>query len=246
MAGSGRLTRMSRPAARRIVSALMTCVLVIGCGSSSSTAIPSATPTSTATPAPPSTPTTEPSVAVAGPPTACISVAEPDCATAAAAAIAALSAADPAPIYLQVGPFSCREGERCAASLAARPEGDVVVEFGGVPAVAIHLTAGPDGSIATSRGETFGVVLPPASARLAGPGPIAYELGHCGLFSGIDVDGTWWDPVGQIDGDHPDSINAATGTLAFLDATHATFTSTNGFIVHLVRRIGPKHLPMCQ
>ncbi|HEX6867385.1 MAG TPA: hypothetical protein VF119_01205 [Candidatus Limnocylindrales bacterium] len=71
-------------------------------------------------------------------------------------------------------------------------------------------------------------------------------MGHCGLYSGIDVDGTWWDPVGPIDGDHPDTINAASGTIVFLDATHARFTSTDGLIVQLLRRLGAKQLPMCQ
>ncbi|HEX6867384.1 MAG TPA: hypothetical protein VF119_01200 [Candidatus Limnocylindrales bacterium] len=85
---------------------------------------------------------------------------------AATAALAALEATDPAPIYLQVGPFSCSTGERCPATLAARPEGDVMVEFAGVPAIAIHLAAGADGSLAATRGETFGVILAPASARL--------------------------------------------------------------------------------
>jgi hypothetical protein len=199
-----------------------------------------ATPIESPTPVPPPTP-----VAAALPPTACLSLAEPDCRRAADAAIAALRPTDPDPIYLQVGPFGCATGERCPTTLAARPEGDVLVEFAGVPAVTVHLTAAADGSIEAAPGETFGIILPPESAPLGRPGPIPFSLGHCGLYSGIDVDGSWWDPVGLIDAENGDSVNAAEGTLAFDDPTHATFVSRGGLIVNLERRDGPKHLPFC-
>ena len=54
-----------------------------------------------------------------------------------------------------------------------------------------------------------------AAAVTAGARP--FSLGHCGLWSGIDSGGSWWDPVGPVDGDHPDAINAADGTLSIQD-----------------------------
>ena len=63
--------------------------------------------------------------------------------------------------------------------------------------------------------------------------------------SGVDVDGSWWDPVGFVDIDHGDAINAASGTFTPVDANHARFTTDDGFSVYLVRRFGNKHLPMC-
>jgi hypothetical protein len=63
--------------------------------------------------------------------------------------------------------------------------------------------------------------------------------------SGIDIDGSWWDPVGFVDVDHPDAINAANGTFTPHDPNHATFVSDGGFEVSLVRRVGEKQLPGC-
>jgi hypothetical protein len=178
-------------------------------------------------------------------PTACMSLAEADCRLAADAALAALDASAPAPIYLQVGPFGCATGERCATTLAARPEGDVLVEFAGVPAVTIHLVAARDRPLHAVPGETFGIVVPPTSGRHGDRAPLPFMLGHCGLYSGIDLDGAWWDPIGPIDTENGDAVNAAEGTLAFLDPAHATFVSRGGLVVSLARRDGPKHLPFC-
>ena len=49
-----------------------------------------------------------------------------------------------------------------------------------------------------------------------------------------------------MDGDHPDAINAADGTLTIQDPDHATFTSKGGLTVQLVRHEGDKYLPLCQ
>ena len=231
-------------------------IVVVACRPTDSSAQPSpprATPVSPATTVPSATAGSPASPSAAGqesqapalPPTACMSLVVPDCVRAAEAAVGAVGAGSPPPIYLQVGPFGCATGERCPATLAARPEGDVLVELPGVPAVTIHVTAAPDGSLRAVQGETFGIILPPASAPLGRQGPIPFTLGHCGIYSGIDVDGAWWDPVGPVDAENGDTVNAAEGTLAFTDPAHATFVSRGGLIVTLARRDGPKHLPFC-
>jgi hypothetical protein len=178
-------------------------------------------------------------------PIACLGLEEPDCGRAFEAAAADLDS-DEAVVYAEVGPFGCPQAEGCPNTLAARPSGQVVFERSNGEPVAIAVNAAADGAITTAPGEWFTVAVAPSSTvgQLAGQ-PITYSLGHCGLGSGIDVDGSWWDPVGFVSIDHPDAINAASGTFAASDPNHATFTSVGGFTVSLVRRVGEKHLPMC-
>ena len=180
-----------------------------------------------------------------GIPAACLGLAQPDCTVAYEAAAQDLDAADQV-VYAEVGPFGCPNEAGCPNTLAGRPSGQVVFELANGEPVAISITAGADGTITTSPGEAFTVAVAPTSmsGELRAQ-PIPHTLGHCGLMSGIDIDGNWWDPIGFVDIDHGDSINAADGTFAPHDANHATFTSDGGLSVTVVRRIWQKHLPMC-
>jgi hypothetical protein len=159
------------------------------------------------------------------------------------AEIAEMVPADIAPTYIQVGPFGCQEGGGCARSLVARPQGDATIEAGG-GAISYRITAAAGGgNLTIERQDAFLMALEPTSQPPLTPGVRRFTLGHCGLWSGIDVGGSWWDPIGMIDGDHPAAINSADGTLAILDLDRATFTSDTGFTVQLVRRDGPKGFP---
>ena len=178
-------------------------------------------------------------------PTACHGLGPADCERARAMVATVLVATDPVPVYVQVGPFGCAAVERCPTTLAARPEGDVTIEGAGATGINVHLTVAPDGSFQAVRGEPMGIAVEPSSAPAVVSGPEPYTLGHCGLLSGIDVAGSWWDPVGPVDVDHPDAINAAQGVMTFSDPDHAMFTSANGLSVALQRRIGAKLLPLC-
>ena len=180
-----------------------------------------------------------------GIPAACFGLAQPDCTLAFEAAQQDLAPGDQV-VYAEVGPFGCPNEAGCPNTLAGRPSGQVVFERSDGKQVAISVTAGADGTITTSPGELFTVAVSPTSTagQLVGQ-PIPYTLGHCGVNSGIDVDGSWWDPIGFVDIDHGDAINAADGTFAPHDANHATFTSDGGLSVTVVRRVGDKHLPMC-
>jgi hypothetical protein len=200
--------------------------ILVACGSATTSSDPS--------------PLAEPS----GPPTACLGLAPADCERVLEAALAGLTASDPPVAYVQVGPFGCQVAEGCPTTLAARPEGDVIIEFGQGTGSNVHITARADGTIEATMGEAMGVAVEPTSGP-AGPGPVPYALGHCGLSSGIDVDGSYWDPIGPIDWEHGDAINSAEGTFAFLDPRHATFTSKGGFVVALQRHEGAKLLPFC-
>ena len=177
-------------------------------------------------------------------PTACLSLDAADCALARALAMGALTEADPPVRYVQVGPFGCL-ADPCPTTLEARPEGDVTIEFEGGQGITVHLRVAPDGTAALDRAEAMGVSVPPASRAGLAAGPQPYTLGHCGVLSGIDADGSWWDPVGPVDMTSGDSINAAEGLLTLTDPTHAIFVTPSGFSLQLVRHEGAKLLPMC-
>jgi hypothetical protein len=68
-----------------------------------------------------------------------------------------------------------------------------------------------------------------SSAPGIGAGPIPLTLGHCGIFSGIDLGGSWWDPVGPVDIDHGDAINAATGVVTATAAVLLAILTIYGF-----------------
>ncbi len=178
-------------------------------------------------------------------PTACLTLGPQDCERARALAVTTLTADDPLPRYIQVGPFGCSVGERCPSTLVARSEGDVVIEFDEGQGINVHLKVAPDGSFEVTRDAAMGVPVEPVSVGPIPVGPIEFTLGHCGVFSGIDLDGHWWDPVGPVSMDSGDAVNATSGVIVVTDPTHATFTSPSGFALQLLRRDGPKLLPFC-
>ena len=177
--------------------------------------------------------------------TACLTLAADDCERARGFAATTLEPTDPAVVYVQVGPFGCATGEHCATTLLTRPEGDVTLEFADGTSAAVHLTVAPDGSFEATRDPGFGMSLPPTSPPGLELGRMDFTLGHCGIFSGIDLDGSWWDPVGPISMDDGEAVNPTAGIIAFTDADHATFLAPGGLTVQLVRRDGPKVLPPC-
>ena len=231
-------------------------VIALGCASPVDPTSPRATvaaatpPASTAEPV---TPTASPSSAPSGAvdlarvPIACYGLGADDCRRVAEEAVGSLTTAtrNARIVYVQVGPFGCPDGVRCPTTLAARPEGDVTIEFAGVPAAGLHVKSAAAGPLELTPQEVSGIVLDPTTADAVLAGVQPFTLGHCGLWSGVDLGGSWWDPVGPIDFDHADAINAAEGTVAFTDPDHATFTSKGGLTVQLQRREGAKHLPFC-
>lgn len=228
----------------RVLAALVAVALLIGaCAGSgpspSVTVVPSSVPSPSPASAAPS------GIDLSSIPTACFGLGADDCRR----VVAQLSMTVPAGsavTYIQVGPFGCAAGQGCALSLAERPQGDVTLEAG-AGALSYHVTVTAGGAqITIERQDAFGVLLGPSSQPPVTAGARPFSLGHCGLWSGLDADGSWWDPVGPVDGDHPDAINAADGTLTVFDPDHATFTSRGGLTVQLQRHDGAKFLPLCQ
>jgi hypothetical protein len=87
--------------------------------------------------------------------------------------------------------------------------------------------------------------IQPRSERVGGPGPIAFEVGHCGLSHVVDFDGSFWIPVGQLDGDASVVINGESGHMALVGPNLAVYQGANGFSAQLARFPGPKHLWLC-
>jgi hypothetical protein len=228
----------------RLALIVLAALLVTGaCASPAPSAAP---PTGTAPPGTQPASASAPPAGGFGPdvPLACISLERADCDVAASLAAAALLPGDGQVVYVQVGPFGCPGGDACPRTLAARPSGDVVIELRTGEPVAVHIEDAGGRALVT-REPYFGISLEPSSGPAAPAGPVPFSLGDCGRGCGIDLDGSWWDPVGSVEGDHGDSINAADGTIAAIDRDHATFTSAGGFVVSLQRRVGPKYLPLC-
>jgi hypothetical protein len=191
------------------------------------------------------TPTATAGATLGAVPTSCWSLELDDCARVVDAIASELTAADPPVTYIRVGPFGCDSGERCARTLAARSQGDTVLEAGG-GVIGLHVTATEGGAkLKVERQQAFWIQVVPSSKPPIVVGAQQFELGHCGLWSGIDVGGAWWHPVGLVDGDHSDSVNAAQGTITVVDLDHATFLSRGGLTVQLLRAAGPISLPPC-
>ncbi len=257
------MTDPSRPpaAARPLRLGFVVALLLVACGGSLGTT--GGSERGTGTPAPPSSgaPSSTAPGAASGAltdpaegalpfdpatPVSCHGLAEIDCATVLGAVLPTLPSGTAPVVYAEVGPFWCPAQPGCEPSVIARPAGRVFLELAGADPIELSVERGPDGTFGVQRGEAFTVLVDPSSPASGIAGPVELDLGHCGLLSGIDLDGSWWDPVGFVDSDHGDAINAAHGTVAFQGPNEATFTSDNGLVVALERRAGAKHLPLCQ
>jgi hypothetical protein len=228
--------------ASRSVAVLTSVVLVaIGCQSA---------------PPPSPTPFPTPSVVVTEPPPdesllttelahGCWGIREPDCGRAVGAAFDAL-----AEFETHSYGYATVEFSECPESSC--PEGFI-------PGVIVRVLLEPtDGSApieALVRSEAIGLVAEAQEAGAyigveprSGPAnldePFAFTLGHCGIWSGIDAGGSFWDPIGLIDRENPDTINSAAGIMVISSEESATL-QTPRLRLELVRHQGPKYLPAC-
>jgi hypothetical protein len=242
-------------AAVRLPALAILCLFVLGCAlgpipNTPSPFVPTPSPPPSApTPSPfPSAPTPSPPPSAVQPqsefPTACLNLRDVDCAGTRDLVLATLPDGHPAIAFVEVGPFMCSV-DPCPETIEARPTGRVMVEFSDASDPAVLDVAIQAGEITTRPSqEVFLVAVLPSSARLEQP-QATIELGHCGLLSGVDVDGSYWDPSGYVDMTNPDAINAAGAEFNLTSPTTARLTTLNGLTLELVRRAGGKHLPPC-
>jgi hypothetical protein len=99
------------------------------------------------------------------------------------------------------------------------------------------------------------VTIAPSSAAGSTAGmPFTTALGHCGLFSPLDVDGALWDPIGGVDADlGPIDAEDELGELINATEVEALLVSPDrldlrtplGTVVVLARHQGPGEYPGC-
>jgi hypothetical protein len=70
------------------------------------------------------------------------------------------------------------------------------------------------------------------------------EFGPCGYDTGIDADGSYWDPVGTLSWESL-RLTWARARLTRTSRQTATLTLENGTIISLARHVGPKYLSPC-
>ena len=175
---------------------------------------------------------------------ACISLREAAC-EALAGEVRGRLAGSGALIAITVEAFPCDVGQ-CPPGFEARQEYSIVAELTAPTRIRQYLaTTMFTGTLRIDGGmDTESVEVRPTSAR-TGDRVRPFTIGHCGLSSPIDVDGSMWDPFGAIDGTHPAAINAAAGQFTLVGETTARFETDSGFAVHLLRRDGPKAFRFC-
>lgn len=122
--------------------------------------------------------------------------------------------------------------------------GHLVVEFSDGKEPETILIAVDGDTVDWEPIESVLVRVTPRSPRLSGP-TIDFTLGHCGLGSGIDIDGSFWDPVGLIDANSQDLINSAGATFTLISPVTASIRTEGGAVVQLSRHQGPKFMALC-
>jgi hypothetical protein len=227
--------------ADRFVAALGTVMLIaIGCQSAPPSPTPTATPSAAVTDVPP-----EESPISAELTRGCWGIREPDCGRAVGAAFDALADFESHSYGYATVDFSECPQDGCPDGFIPGVIVRVLLEptDGSAPIEALVRSAGADlVAEAEETGVYFGVE--PRSGPAAHDEPFAFTLGHCGIWSGIDADGSFWDPIGQIDRENPDTINSAVGIMAISSQESATL-QTAGLRLELVRHQGLKYLPPC-
>lgn len=199
-------------------------------------------------PAPTVSPT--PTAAAPAPPAGivvgCASIESVECHFVAEQILAALPAERGRPFSIEIQLSGCANEGPCPPTLAAR-EGRAVVDYvDAAEPITVSLHGPPQTPrIAVQAGMTWSEPVQPTSPQVPGPGPFPFELGHCGLSHVVDFDGSFWVPVGPVDGDAPGMINGESGQMRLLGPDLALYEGPTGFNAHLARFPGPKQVFLC-
>lgn len=176
----------------------------------------------------------------------CASIEAVECQFVAEQIEARLPAARGRPFAIEVTLFGC-DNAACPPTLAVRT-GMAIAEYldGGEP-VQLSLRGPPQQpAIAIDANTAWSGLIQPSSLRIGGPGrALPYQVGHCGLSHIVDFDGSFWIPIGQLDGDASVMINSESGLMGLAGENLAVYRGANGFSAQLARFPGPKHFWLC-
>jgi hypothetical protein len=108
------------------------------------------------------------------------------------------------------------------------------------------------GSREGEPGPNGGTVFEPISDTIEMGAPYRYSLGHCGLSSPVDIDGSFWDPVGGVSAsgaeldlvNDGEMINATSGLIVVI-GDEMRFRTASGAVVSFTRHEGAKEFPGC-
>jgi hypothetical protein len=139
----------------------------------------------------------------------------------------------------------------CGSSIGMNPEaGSTFIPF--VPAAEAQelplLGVPGEGRI----GATGGIIFAPVSLAVADGVPYRFNLGHCGLHSPVDVDGSFWDAIAGVNAEglpldlanDGEMINQTAGVLIVV-GDQALFRTETGSIITFARHVGEKEFPGC-
>lgn len=212
---------------RRAASVLSLALVVLACGPSESAAPPEAG--------------IEPPFVLG-----CLSIDQGECEFVAAQVLARVPDDRGAPFGIIVHLHGCPNQVPCPKTLAVR-EGRITVEWAdrGEP-LEMSVVGPPQAPVFGAVPMAWSGLIEPSSGRVAGTGPFPFDLGHCGLSWQVDFDGSFWLPIGQVDGGASPIINNDSGQMHLLGPNIVEYRNAEGFAATLARFPGPKHLWLCR
>jgi len=133
----------------------------------------------------------------------------------------------------------------CTSDVPSSPTADPIASLRPLPAGMSGLP---------QPGSPSAVLEPQSQAGGMAPGVVyTLELGHCGLASPIDFDGSLWDPIAGDDGvggpltdeQRIELINGTPLTVALLSPDVAQVRTPLGAVITLTRHSGPRPYSLC-
>jgi hypothetical protein len=185
-----------------------------------------------------------PSAVGPGPIVACMSLPAAECEPLARDVLNVVSQEAPQIVRIEVGPVE-KAAQPQQRSLVGAESVVIVLEFAQTSPARLEIDprTRPPVVLRTQPSQIEPSAPMSAPNRDAGMQPLL--LGTCGLASGIDFDGSWWDAIGEIDAYAPESSGPARGAITLMTESTAMFETESGFRINLVRHNGPKWVRGC-
>lgn len=185
-----------------------------------------------------------PSAAGAGPIVACMALPAAECEPLARDVLDVVSQDAPQIVRIEVGPVE-KAAQPRQRSLVGAESVIIVLEFAQTSPAWLEVDPRTRPPVVLRTQPSQIEPATPLSAPFGDAGMQPLLLGACGLASGIDFDGSWWDPIGEIDAYAPESSGPTRGAITLTTATTAIFETESGFRINLVRHVGPKWVAGC-